>query len=108
MKQLPLTIIAAVSLAGAVFAAPIHDAAREGDIVGIQAQLDAGADVNAEDERGWTPLHHAAFKDQKELADFLITEGANADAKTARISMPKHFTDQPPAWGCSWWESRSG
>ena len=55
MKQLSLTIIAAVSLAGAVFAAPIHDAAREGDIVGIQAQLDAGADVNAEDERGCVP-----------------------------------------------------
>ena len=43
MKQLSLTISATVLFAGAVFAAPIHDAAREGDIVGIQVQLDAGA-----------------------------------------------------------------
>ena len=49
MKQLSLTISATVLFAGALFAAPIHDAAREGDIVVIQAQLDAGADVNAED-----------------------------------------------------------
>ena len=59
MKQLPLTIIATVLLAGPAFSGPIHDAAREGDIVGIQAQLDAGADVNAEDERGWVP--HAGY-----------------------------------------------
>ena len=59
MKQLSLTISATVLFAGALFAAPIHDAAREGDIVGIQAQLDAGADVNAEDERGWVP--HAGY-----------------------------------------------
>ena len=81
MKQLSLIISATVLFAGTVFAAPIHDAAREGDLVGMRAQLDAGTDVNAEDRHGWTPLHHAAFKDQKESADFLITEGANVNAK---------------------------
>ena len=81
MKQLSLIISATVLFAGPVFAAPIHDAAREGDLVGVRAQLDAGTDVNAEDRHGWTPLHHAAFKDQKESADFLITEGANVNAK---------------------------
>jgi ankyrin repeat protein len=81
MKHLLLTTIAAVLLTETAFAAPIHDAAREGDLAGVLAQLDAGADVNAEDENGWTPLHHATFKDQKESADFLITEGANVNAK---------------------------
>ena len=50
MKHLLLTTIAAVVLVGTAFADSIHDAARDGDIAGVQAQLDAGANVNAKDE----------------------------------------------------------
>jgi len=33
---------------------------------------EAGADVNAVDSDGWTPLHCAASSDSKEIAKFLV------------------------------------
>ena len=59
MKRLLLTTIAAVVLATSAFADPIHDAARNGDLAGVQAELDKGVDVNAKDEDGGTPLDNA-------------------------------------------------
>ncbi len=47
MKHLLLTTIAAVVLTTTAFADPIHDAAEEGDLAGVQAELDKGVDVNA-------------------------------------------------------------
>ena len=58
MKQL-ITTIAAVLLATSAFADPIHDAAWDGDLADVQAELDKGADVNAKDERGQTPVDYA-------------------------------------------------
>ena len=57
MKHLLLTTIAATSLlATTAFALPIHWAAEKGDLAGVQAELDKGADVNARNEDGKTPL----------------------------------------------------
>ena len=52
MKHLLLTTIAAVLLAATAFAGPIHTAARNGDLVGAQAELDKGVDVNAMGDAG--------------------------------------------------------
>jgi ankyrin repeat protein len=41
-----------------------------------------GADVNAIDERGWSPLHAAAMGGE-ETIEFLIANGANVNAKIA-------------------------
>ena len=82
MKHLLLTTIAAVLLAGTAFAGPIHDAADAGDFAGVQAELDKGADVNAEDEFGYTPLHHATFGGHKEVVERLIAKGADVNVKT--------------------------
>ena len=49
MKHLLITTIAAVLLVGTAFADPIHDAARNGNVAGVQAELDKGVDVNAKD-----------------------------------------------------------
>ena len=50
MKHLLLTTIAVTSLlVTTAFADPIHDAAWDGDLVGVQAELDKGVDVNAKD-----------------------------------------------------------
>ena len=47
MNHLLLTTIAAVVLVGSAFVDPIHDAARNGDLAGVQAELDKAVDVNA-------------------------------------------------------------
>jgi hypothetical protein len=49
MKHLLVTTIAAVLLVGTAFTDPIHDAARNGNLAGVQAELDKGVDVNAKD-----------------------------------------------------------
>ena len=84
MKHLLLTTIAAVLLVGTAFADPIHEAAANGDLAGVQAELDKGVDVNAKDENdeaGWTPLHRAAQKGHKEITELLIANGADVNAK---------------------------
>ena len=46
--------------------------------------MTAGTDVNADNLSGlnWTPLHYAAKQGHKEIAELLIAEGANVNAKT--------------------------
>ena len=50
----------------------IHEAAEVGNIEAVKQHLAAGADVNAKSAHGWTPLHFAAFWDEKEIARLLI------------------------------------
>ena len=71
--KLLLTTIAAVLLVGTAFADPIHDAANIGDIGDVQAELDAGVDVNAKDDFGRTPLDFA--KPYPKTADLLRKHG---------------------------------
>ena len=53
----------------------------------------AGADVNAKDENGWTPLHHAATWDSKEIVELLIAKGADVNAKNDDESTPLHYAE---------------
>ena len=46
-----------------------------------QALLGAGADVNQPNNRGWTPLHQAAYCNSCELAALLIEHGAALDSE---------------------------
>ena len=39
-----------------------------------------GADVNAKDEFGYTPLHHAAWNGRTEIDEMLIADGADVNA----------------------------
>jgi ankyrin repeat protein len=87
MKHLLLTTIAAVVLAGC--GPSVHDAAYFGNIEGVKRHLAAGADVNAQDNRGgYTPLHYAARKGHKEVVELLIAEGAEVNANDDRGSTP--------------------
>lgn len=43
--------------------------------------LRAGADINVQDNEGWTPLHAAAHWAEKDACRILIENGANIDAE---------------------------
>ena len=72
MKRTLLTLAVATLLATSAFADPI-DAADNGDLAGVQAELDKGADVNATDVDCETPLDK--FKSRPELANLLRKHG---------------------------------
>jgi len=93
MKHLLLTTIAAVVLVGCgesqspepptvkATDISIQDAALSGNIQAVKQHLAAGTDVNAKDEKGDTPLYQAVFGDHKEIAELLIANGADLNAK---------------------------
>ena len=74
MKHILITI-AAVVLVGCGEPSDFHKAAGAGNIEAVKQHLAAGADVNARDDVGKTPLDWAATKSKKETADLLRKHG---------------------------------
>ena len=52
---------------------PIHLAARSGGLNTVMCLIHFGADVLAEDEAGWTAVHHAAFHNYQSIVLHLCT-----------------------------------
>lgn len=44
---------------------------------GADALIAAGANINAQDKDGWTPLHHAVYGAHDKLVSLLLDRGAN-------------------------------
>ena len=53
----------------------MHIAAGEGHKEIAELLIEKGADVNAKNERSWTPLHIAARSGHEEIADLLRKHG---------------------------------
>ena len=90
MKHTLLALALTSLLATTAFADPIHDAAKTGDLAGVQVELDKGVDANEVDRSFFnlTPLHWAISKG---VAELLISEGADVNAITLEGSTPLHF-----------------
>lgn len=63
-------------------------AASSGDVEGVRAALEAGADIERRDEQGRTALLLAATHDHVEVAEALVERGASADALDDRHDTP--------------------
>ncbi len=59
----------------------LHEAAKAGKLDEVKSFLLRGADVNAKDKDGWTPLHKAIIANQKDIAKMLIEKGPDLDIK---------------------------
>ena len=86
----------AVGAAGAALNLGLADddrGTRGGDVIAdgqkeiVKLLTAKGANVNAKDDRGRSPLHDVA---RKEVAELLIANGANVNAKDDRGSTPLH------------------
>ena len=95
MKHLLLTTIAAVVLVGCGVSkeTTIWKATEEGDASTVELVISLGQDVNAKDDDGRTPLHHAITK---EIAELLITNGADVNAKMFDGKTPLDFAEYKP------------
>ena len=84
----PVGILSAIfSLATLAAAAPIHDAAKKGDVAAITAALESGADINESD--GWaTPLWIAARRGREDAARLLLARGADVNLTTKSSGPP--------------------
>lgn len=76
---------------GSALAGSLHDAAKTGDVDQVKQLITEGANVNAADTTGITPLHSAAVGDHIAVAELLIAKGADVNAKTDNGVTPLHL-----------------
>jgi len=69
----------------------LHQAAAKGDLKKVRKLVEEGADVNARDNIGYTPLHYAASYGHLDVARLLLEEGADVNARDNAGWTPLHW-----------------
>ncbi|ESO84810.1 hypothetical protein LOTGIDRAFT_179562 [Lottia gigantea] len=68
-------------------ATALHVAAAKGYVKVMDILLQAGVDINAQDNDGWTPLHGAAHWGQEESCQILVENLCDMDIKNNAVSL---------------------
>lgn len=71
----------------------IYGAAMRGDVARVKTLLKHDPELvfNNDNDHGWTPLHCAAVKGYKDMAELLLANNANVNAKANGGSTPLHW-----------------
>jgi C-terminal processing protease CtpA/Prc len=80
-------------LDGETLGEKLFAAMSSGDFAVAQMCLVYGADVNAKDKHGFTPLQVARMRGHKELVELLLAKGADPDAEMPPAGEPLGFLD---------------
>jgi uncharacterized protein len=79
-----------VLITGSAFAGPLHDAARAGHLDKVRALIDQGEMIDAQSDRGETPLILAVLTGHADVVEVLIAHGADVMARNERGLTPLH------------------
>src|SRR5262245_3860406 len=86
-----LVILTSVIMTAAAIDAPVANAVMNGDRDAVRSLLKQKANVNAAQGDGMTALHWAAFRDDLEIAQLLVQNGANVKAGTRNGALTPIF-----------------
>jgi ankyrin repeat protein len=73
---------------------PLHEVAARGQFELVRLLVEQGADVNAEDLMGQTPLHHAV--EYPDIVRYLVDNGAAVNEDDVHGETPLHLAVRTP------------
>ena len=65
--------------------------AGNGDFSAVQKRINSGADLDARDALGRTPLYYAVYNEHLKIAELLVKNGANVNVKHKANKTPLHL-----------------
>jgi ankyrin repeat protein len=71
----------------------LWEGCESGDFNKIRLAINFGADLEAKNKRGKTPLHWASYNDSIAIAKLLLERGADVEAKDKWGRTPLDFAD---------------
>ncbi len=73
---------------------PLHSAAATRKQRSVEWLVEYGADVNATQQGGWTALHEAARQGNTEMAEYLLSKGADPGRKSDEGKAPADLANE--------------
>ncbi len=89
VRQL-LPLVALVAMSAGCDPYPLHRLAADGDVTGVQRELDRGTPVDSPDDYGETALHRAVPGGGLKVVTVLLEHGASANAPRRDGLKPLH------------------